>query len=35
MNAETTDLTTPSADSLTAMLDIPDASLANPRRTRL
>lgn len=35
MNAETTDLTLPTADSLTAMLDIPDSSLANPRRTRL
>lgn len=35
MNTDTTDLTLPTADSLTAMLDVPDASLANPRRTRL
>ncbi len=35
MNPETTELTLPTADSLTAMLDLPESSLANPRRTRL
>ena len=35
MNPENTDLTLPTAASLTAKLDAPDTSLANPRRTRL
>ena len=35
MNTENTELTLPTADSLTAMLDVQGSSLANPRRTRL
>ena len=35
MNPENTELVLPTADSLTAKLDVPDSSLANPRRTRL
>ncbi len=35
MNPDDSVLTLPTAASLTAKLDAPDTSLANPRRTRL
>lgn len=35
MNPDALELTLPTADSLTAKLEVPDSSLANPRRTRL